>query len=228
MKVIVFLAIASALASTKVCGDIVAYSNLGPNDEFSLSLPFVLGNFGQGAPDAQIAFQFTSEASGFVSSVDVATGLSQHADGDAFEIVLWTDAGIEPGVEIWSGTTNPRFVSEVRSATSSETVELVAGQTYWVSGRSLNATGRYIWYRNSTGAIGRVNSDFDGSETWGFPGTNAVQTAFRVNLGQPIPEPIGGGLAFATVTGTILMLGNRRKRSKPTSIDRRTQAARLQ
>ncbi len=211
MRIIFYLAVSlTVFLPAKLCGDI-AYSNLGPNDEFSTQLPFLIGRFNDQAPNVELAFRFTSEATGFVSSVDVGVGLSSSGQDDSMLVALWTNVNNLPGVEIWSGTLKPRFVTEVLSATSSDPgmTELIEGERYWVSARSQNTTGRYLWYRNSTGATSRTVTDFTGTGNWMNP-SNFTQTAFRVNLGAAIPEPTSGALLVPLAVG--LLLGRRRKR----------------
>ncbi len=182
------LSIATTLLLASQVNADVTYSNLGPNDDFGGGATILIGNFNDTTTNSHYANQFTAQVTGFVSTVDVAVSLSDPGLDDSLLISLWTDSGNLPGASIWSGTVKPRFVSEVLSVSSnSGTVELIAGQTYWISARADDGTGTYLWYGNSQGASGRFTFDGQGGTNWNPPNSFAQQ-AFRVNVSN-VPEP---------------------------------------
>ncbi len=209
-NILFFIAVllAVCLSTRAAQADIVAYSNFGPNDNFSRSQVIGIGHNGNPGSNLHFANQFTSEATGLVSTVDVGISLSNAGQNDEMQVLLWTDVGGRPGAAIWDGTVSPVAIDQVYSVTSSgPTVELLEGERYWISARANNGTGFYFWYGNSIGRSGLFVFDGTGGTNWTTPNT-FNQQPFRVNLAN-IPEPASFPLL---AVGCMLLVHRKRKR----------------
>lgn len=179
------------LATASSWADEIAYSNFGPNDQIGGGgAPIGIGKWPQDSSNNQHwAVHFTAQASGTVSSVEVGISLSNAGDDDIMEVQLWS-GGRVPGESIWSGLILPVFSAEpYEVVTNGELAELVAGEDYWISARSFNGTGRYIWYGNPVSATDNYVFDTSGGTGWSNP-LSFNQQSFRIQVGS-VPEPTG-------------------------------------
>lgn len=191
----------------------VAYSSFGPGDSFN-SFGYAVGN--QVDPlNIHIAYRFSSEGQGFLSSVDIAAELiNEDLSSDSLELVLWSHSFStnRPDQMLWSGTVDPSSTAGIVSAAGGMSAPYLEFDTeYWLSARSLSGDNYYGWRRTTEGITNGYAYDLNGGDSWS-PGGTAVLPAFRINVGTAaVPEP---GLGLAGMAGLTSLFLLRRKRRR--------------
>lgn len=191
----------------------VAYSTFGSGDSFNSSA-YAVGN--QVDPlNFHLAFRFSSEGQGFLSSVDVAAELlNEDLPSDSMELVLWSHSFStnRPDQMLWSGTVDPSSTAGIVSAAGGMSAPFLEFDTeYWLSARSLTGDNYYAWRRTTEGIANGYVHDFNGGDNWS-PGGIVILPAFRINVGTAaVPEP---GLGLAGMAGLTSLYLLRRKRRR--------------
>lgn len=158
--------------------------------------------------------QFTSQATGTLTSIDVAIG---HLDvPETMQFLLYEDAGGALGTLLETipvDTTTGNWDGAIRRGFASSTTELTAGTSYWLMATSTDPT---IWFQNELtpsvvlprlwtpdGVNGSLNSD------------TTDTAAFRLNGPAPVPLSrratlIGVGLSMLAAIGLMRVRLQRR------------------
>jgi hypothetical protein len=189
--------IALSLATLPAMADTV-FNNFGNNFDYNCCVGGTLG--GPNSPVGWIiqANQFTAQAGGNVSEIDVAIGNVLGTNGAT--VSLWTDNGSGiPGVQLgsWNVTNLPPFGTccAIESITGISGVSVTLGQSYFLMASTPSDTWD-AWNWNSIGDTGLVDFTFDGGTTWN-QAFGATRYAFQILTGTTTtPEP-----------GTLVMLG---------------------
>ena len=63
------------------------------------------------------------------------------------------------------------------------------GTDYWLSARTINGAGFYVWNRNDQSIQTVWVQDPTGGTSWNFVSSSGTAPAFRVNVAAAIPEP---------------------------------------
>jgi hypothetical protein len=200
----------------------VAYSNFGPDDSHS-TFNTGFGNVSSIVGDStnyHLARGFTSEATGSLSSIElpmsILPNLSNSAPGIA-TIALWshepgTVAG-RPDQILWSADSEliENFglqfqIFEINAVNDAPI--LSAGEVYWVVASSQDGSTPFLWAQNDD--VNRVGKfGFSHTETIEWMGeANTSEMAFRVNVGNSVPEPT---CSYLTCLSAMFLL--RRKRA---------------
>jgi hypothetical protein len=215
------LSVVMFLLAMPARADVIAYSNFGMNNAYNYPNFTGSGVVGGNFPSrTEAAFQFTSAATGDVTSITLALGTNFASNTDV--ATLYSDAMNYPdpvkatfdlpAVPVFN-IVNPGNVPLAVTTINVQagTVALVAGQKYWLSiaPGAPNAAGdphALVWFDNSTGAAGRFaqrtdpprpNNDFVVFD-------NLTQGAFRVLVADPpvkVPEPSSMAVLGATLIG---------------------------
>jgi hypothetical protein len=181
----------------------VAFSDFGPGDTFNTTTG--LSIFGSGAFSGALGMatneaEFTSAASGSLTSVEVAVGY----DGgpNSFTVTLYADNAGSPGtaLESFSLTNAPAFGTSFtpETFTSVSLPTLTAGTSYWlgVAASDPNSSTDGAWNFNSMGALG---TDVRPPNA---PATSTTLPAFAVNV-TAVPEPSSLALGLVGVAGAV-------------------------
>ena len=179
------------LFSAVANGD-VTFSNLGPNEEFQDN-GWAIGDLN--TPEIEnrhLAFQFTAEVTGAIESVEVAVFQTGGQGNNLITLSIWDDNQGFPGDSLWAGETDPAFSNnllEVFDNTPDSQQTLVAGESYWLSARSVSSNASFGWSWNTLGLFGPATADNNGGTNW-EKASELEQAAFRVNVTvEAIPEP---------------------------------------
>jgi len=144
------------------------------------------------------AMQFTSLASGELTSVDLALWLS------AGQVDVVLGAGLTPGLtelDSWTMISPPNGYSNSSEfmpthLAANENVQLTAGTTYWLEVLPDTQSTLAGWYSNSTGAVGARDSSDDCVWTPQIGGYGAFDVSVT-------PEPFTLGLGAAGIALAI-------------------------
>ncbi|MGD9613866.1 MAG: PEP-CTERM sorting domain-containing protein [Alphaproteobacteria bacterium] len=202
------LSVVTLLLVTPAHADVIAYSNFGMNNTHNYPNFTGSGVVGGNSGRAEAAFQFTSAATGDVTSIILALGTNFVSNTDV--ATLYSDAMNYPdpvkatfdlpAVPVFN-IANPGNVPLAVTTINIQAgmVALVAGQKYWLSiaPGAPNAAGdphALVWFDNSTGIAGLFAQRTDPPQ----PNNNFVvfgnttQGAFSVLVANPpvnVPEP---------------------------------------
>ena len=178
----------------------VAYDDFGPSDAFLPQTIWVVSGAtsAYGSPVTE-AMQFTSAASGSLSTIKIAQGFISGTN--SFTVSLLADNANAPGATLESfSLTNAHqlpdnnvYAPEVLTSLSNPT--LAAGTNYWVQvvPSDINSNTYGGWNQNSTGVTGLFS--YNGTQ---YP--NFTLGAFAVNVTVPEPATLSllalGGLGL--------------------------------
>ena len=191
-------------------GDFVSASNLGPNDQFSVSGGYTLSGAGTSSGvGLNIAVQFTQGGTGSSTFQAIRLALGYRGGANSVEIRLMTDAGDAPGSVLES----MRLIDRVPGAMSLVEVasalhpSLIAGQKYWLAVLPLG-DATLVWATNSLGQSGHLaTQSLLGSSVGNWNRNSNTDTAYQVTAASmAVPEP--SSLTLCGIFG-VVMLGRR-------------------
>ena len=201
-----FIATTVALGVCLTAHAQVAYNNFGSGDTYQVNVGDTISNSGSlvGSVNSQ-GWRFTSATTGSVSNVTVAMAYVLNPDPITFTIYA-NNAGVL-GSSLGSFNVTPPAAlgnPSVASVIPSATINLVAGQDYWLVAAPGNSTAWASWLRAPVGNIAPRYSLIGSTVSYT---SGSSMGAFRV---ETVPEPM---------TMTALALG------AGLLLRRRTQAA---
>jgi hypothetical protein len=206
---LVGLSVVTLISVTPARADVIAYSNFGMNNAYNYPSFTGSGIVGGNNPSrTEAAFQFTSAATGDVTSTTLALGTNFVSNtavatlyGDTMNypdpVKATFDLPAVPVFNVINPGNVPLAVTTINVPAGK--VALAAGQKYWLSiapgaPDAAGVPNALVWFDNSTGAAGlfaqrteppRPNNDF---VVFG----NTTQGAFSVLVANPpaeVPEP---------------------------------------
>jgi MYXO-CTERM domain-containing protein len=198
-----------ALAAGQVRAD-VAFSDFGPGDTFNSGVGWTVAGSGSSIGTLQTdAMQFTSVASGNLTTVELAVGFV--GGSNSFTVTLLTDSAGAPGMALESlalmnvPDNNPSSYTPA-TVTSVSHPAFIAGTKYWleISPSDPTSDTEGSWSFNSIGATGLF------TQSGQAPGTNTLST-FAVNVAA-VPEPSGLVLGLMGLAGVLGFGAGRRRR----------------
>lgn len=199
------VAIAACLP-TLASADVV-FSDLGPGNTYNCCLGWTV------VPGTADAMGFTPSADYNFTQIDLGIGVIPGFDSGIF-IYLRNDSGGLPGntiLDSWAlgplpafGTTDNALVTLDANAP----LQLLAGQTYWISVQAAVPSANVGWNWNSTGLTG-LAAQTDGNGNFQLR-DGTPRGAFDV-LGTTVPESSAGWLMAAGLIGLAIHALRRRR-----------------
>ncbi len=200
-----------AVAAGRARAD-VAFNDFGPGDSFNTNSGCTVStNSSETHQQITSAMQFTSAASGSLTSIELAMSIISGAN--SFTVTLNTDSGGLPGAILESftltdvPTLGTSFPPEVLTSVVQPT--LTAGTNYWIniSPSDLNSDTWGAWNFNSIGVTGLIAQN-------GISFGVQTLSAFAVNV-SAVPEPSSLALGLLGAAGALGLGARRVRRSVP-------------
>jgi hypothetical protein len=198
---------ALAFAATLVTASqaFVTYSNFGPNYAYDISGGWTVSGPTSGFPTQVVAFQFTAQVSGSLTSVVIPFG---HVAGTNIgRVILYDDSGsdtIGNSLIQWDQTLNELGGPDLLTLTNAQNVPfLVAGAKYWLGTHYVVDDTWDAWNMTTLTDAQLCGFSYDGGDTYEYS-MQLPAGAFEVNV---VPEP-----ASIAALGLGLWMAVRRKR----------------
>lgn len=166
---------------------IVAYSNFGSDYGYEISGGWTVSGPTSGFPTQVVAFQFTAEATGSLSSVVIPFG---HVAGTNIgRVTLYEDSGsntIGDPLLQWTRTLNELGGPDLLTLTNSEnTPLLVTGTKYWLGTHYVADDTWDAWNMTTVPDEQYSGLSYNGGDTYEY-GMRLPASAFEINV---VPEP---------------------------------------
>ncbi|MFM9872297.1 MAG: choice-of-anchor R domain-containing protein [Fimbriimonadaceae bacterium] len=190
----VFIIAALAVLATSAFAD-TAYSSFGPGDSYNTGASWTVGFPGT---EQSIAMQFQSLTTGVLDSVELAM---QSITPGTINILLYEDNAGTIGTQMvgWGDSLSSSGIKTYFNPFPS--VQLTAGNKYWLEARPTDSTGWSGWYWNDQSIQGNTFFADLNNPNGGY--STDTLSAFRVNT-NAVPEPatmtiLAGAAALAAL-----------------------------
>jgi hypothetical protein len=211
MNWIIFAACGLLIVSS-AHADTVAFNSFGPGNTYDSGSVFFVGKSGPGSSPIEQAAQFTAQASGFLSTVELALNRPGNHTADPVSVFLYGDLNGSPdnSEQTFLGSVGPAGVfpqsnNAVATLDVSSQVTLSLGTTYWLVLKPAIPDGLTFW-NFSTNTVGQMRNSVDDS-TW-YPSGDPRIAAFRINV-MPVPEPNSTVLLSIGLAVSLLLIRRR-------------------
>jgi hypothetical protein len=208
-----FVIAALAAASPRAAADTVFDNTNGTNTPGG----YVVGQYGAFCAPCSYtlgaAFTVPAGPGYTLGQIGVLVSSASATDNQTNIGLYTTGAGDVPGTLLESWTSGVTTTIELLNLPSISTIELEAGQQYWVVLGMSDPTATNYWWVNPYGQIGLVSNSYNGGPfTPASPSGYGVE-AFYID-GSPTPEP-SSWLLFVTGLAGLGAVAARRRARQP-------------
>ena len=184
----------------------IAFSNFGPDYAYDIQSGWTVSGPTSGFPTQVVAFQFTSLASGPLSSVVIPLG---HVQGTNIgEVNLYNDSGSNTvgdwQIKWWMPLADFGGPDLLTLTNPFETPVLVAGAKYWIVAHYRENDTWDAWNWTTLEDERLCGFSYNGGDTYNYS-MQVPAGAFEVNV---VPEPA----SFAAIAIGVMALFGRRRR----------------